>query len=252
MFKFIRNLFTEKINEVSASRYMNNPEWFDVHWDELKNSFEKEKDFYAFIKLTLQNPSIRMLEVCKNHNYPFERMVFNICLNRYNIEVFRWIVDNKIISEKEVSDLYKMILDYFDNDSFQRFEYLFQSGYGFDPESSKVSFSTAEDAEKFWEYGKRHNIKFRFKVYFGTNLRQYLQWMRSHEIEDSNLTWMHVEHKYGLGGLKLLDEFGYFKPSRFAMGSYSREIEDFLISKGCEPLQVIHDEPSRLIYYDRN
>lgn len=234
MFGFIMSFFDGEINGKYALKNANNPEWFDLHWDQLMEYYDNNSGFYALIHCILFNPSIEMLEVCKKNKYPFEGIINSIFYYRYNIEIFKWIIQNNLISKGESSQLYYSILIHFKEDCFERFQIMFEEGYIFDPKNRWIPFYKRETIEKFYEYGKIHNINFIFEINRYTDLKEYLEWMKYHEIRESTLSFRFLGYFYKLEGIKLFEEYGYLFPCEFYSGWFDKKTEEYLISKGFE------------------
>uniref|UniRef100_A0A6C0ADR3 Uncharacterized protein n=1 Tax=viral metagenome TaxID=1070528 RepID=A0A6C0ADR3_9ZZZZ len=125
--------------------FNNNHEWLDKNWDKIYNFFDNDKNFKDFIECNfLKTPNLLILDVLFKHNFSFLQTKLIECnflsLKDINFEVFKWIIDNKIILKDDIKykDLSRNILFQGNDISFEKFKYAFNSGF---PLSVDYSFS---------------------------------------------------------------------------------------------------------------
>lgn len=134
----------EKINDISAEKHRDDPIWFDTHWDKLVSWFRTENEFHQFIRsefIFIREPSIEMLGVFQKHKLNFKAIGFNNIdiLKQLSFDVFKWLVDNKIVRRRDNSTLCNEFLNVGDQVSFEKFKCLFEAGFPFDLKM-KLSF----------------------------------------------------------------------------------------------------------------
>jgi hypothetical protein len=249
--KFYKSIFAEKINDISLERHKNDPEWLDIHYDELK-SFNEE-NFSNLIKFTLlRDPNILMLNILLKHNFDFTKTNFcNIMVitrkTSITLDIFKWIIDNKIIKkdDKGYFDLCKYLLMGADQISFDKFKYAFEEGFPFS-NYGYIAVSNINVAEQIYQYtNNSRDINLRYTIDSSLNLndksldflKDYIEWLKLHAIEDIFISslWRIVAKSFGISGLEILKDNGYLIPTIYAdLKGISNDVKDYLIFNGFE------------------
>ncbi len=262
MFGNIYNkFFKEKINDVSAKRHCEDPQWFDDNWNELVEYFNTHTTIYIsfdyFVqKYLLQTPDIEMLNVLLKHNYNLDSFCERIRIQRNRIfsygvlsyEVFKWLINNNLVRSDDIKyfDICNKLLYDADLTAFNKFVYAFEFGF---PCSDKliVYVSNVEVAEKIWQYANNsRNINFKYTI--GTKidlqfLKDYIEWIKLHGInDDMGLTSIMptVARFIGIAGLEVLLLNGYLKPTFLNSTGMNLDVKNWLFSHGFNefPTQV--------------
>jgi len=246
-----KSIFKERINEFTALNHLHDPEWFDTNWDKLLASFYNNTDFRNFIECNLlMNPEIEMLNVLIKHEFSFlgtilvsdYRISMKYSTYFINLEVFKLIIDNKRIFKDE--DLCKILLTEADQMSFEKFKYAFEAGFPFSIECP-ITITDIKVAEQIWQYlNNSRNIEVKYtignNIFNITFLKDYIEWIKLHKIEDSLLFFISISvaKTLGIPGLRLLLQNGYIKKAlSFDSKNYSQEVVDWLLLHG---FQEIH------------
>uniref|UniRef100_A0A6C0AEJ5 Uncharacterized protein n=1 Tax=viral metagenome TaxID=1070528 RepID=A0A6C0AEJ5_9ZZZZ len=244
-----KSMFKERINEFTALDHLHDPEWFDINWDTLVIYFIKEKDFRSFIKYNLlRNPEVKMLDVLFKHKFSFlDTRLVNLWTKDINLEVFKWIIDNKIFLEEDLKNkqICNRLLNQGNQISFDKFKYAFESGFPFFVEYS-ITISDIEVAEQIWQYLNSRNIQAKYTLGLNirdlTFLKNYIEWIKSHGIEEFSLFLMvdSVAKNIGVSGLELLLENGYIRKGQlFELKKFSQEVVNWLL---CHDFQEFYQE----------
>lgn len=262
--RLYKSIFREKIDDISAKLHINDPEWFDINWDELVIWFNNNNDFQNFIEFYLLNePNVLILNVLLKHDFDFKTTNFyhKIRLNgkeeNISLEVFKWIIDNKIIKKDDnnFSDFCKGLLREADQLSFDKFKYAFEEGFPVSTEYS-ITISNINIAEQIWQYANNsRNIKFRYNIPLLVRkltlefLREYIEWLKLHGTEDKVLgsLWEQVARKFGINGLQLFKENGYLLPRPHNFKDFTPEIKNYLLSNGFWEVNELSD--GEIVYH---
>lgn len=261
-----KTIFGERINDVSAVRHCNDPEWYDIHWGKLVTYFSDNVDFRNFIDQNLLNvPNVDMLNVLLKHNFDFANTIFikkiksHVMQERISLEVFQWIVDNQIIKKDDdsCSKFCNHLLREADQISFDKFKYAFEAGFPFSIEYPIV-LRNINVAEQIWQYANNsRDINVRYTIGVLTReitydfLREYLEWLKLHGTGDIILkhSWKEVSAKFGIRGLELLRENGYLVPSGFFPEGISAEVKNYLLANGFSDIEDLYQEV--LVYHTK-
>lgn len=267
-------IFKEKINDITAELHNNDPEWFDNHYDELKiwcKKFNRGIDdeyFYIIIQsILLKEPSIPMLDILLKHNFDFSRSklcnITFIKLKEKNarisnhimkLDIFKWVIDNKIINENDRNNLCNTLLREADQLSFDKFKYAFEAGFPCTTEYG-ILISDINIAEQIYQYANNaRNINFRYTIGFTiidkplSFLKDYIEWIKKYGIEDKilNVLYLEIGKFFGIPGLELLKSNGYIKPKYLEFKGIDNNIKSWLISNGFR--EIIH-ENIHVIYH---
>lgn len=215
----LRRLFGKRISSKKLKAHINDPIWIDKNWDYIIKSFGPS-DY--FINHYWSKPSIAIMEVFKKHNVNFQRFIYISCIYDRSImsfEILKWLVDNKIIngSNSYYSYLCVSLLDNPDEESFKKFEYLYDNGF---PLENKDLFSKQPTI-------KISNTKFAIKLFarFGNdkiiysvgseiykNLEKFYEYMILAEIfniKDPLSGSIELCVKYlGIPAMNIMEKFG--------------------------------------------
>lgn len=261
MLSYLRNtIFREKINEDSAKQHLNDPEWFDTHWDELVESFGNLINFNAFIacRYTMMRNelSIEMLEVFLRHGLSFKdtNLSKEYLWMTFDFNKFKWFIDHQIIENNNNNNmLCNKLLSKGDRVSFEKFKYAFEAGFPFDIQIP-IIVKDVFLADEIWEYANNsRQLEFQYTLpshYIDPlKLTQYIEWIRRRNIDDSlELFGLNI-FKLDIPALEVLWRYGYIIPSDFS-GNIKPEVKNWLIAHGFTE-RIIPERPlNTMVYYN--